>query len=1498
MAGNRPSDWHVLDLDRDPTPGDPDRVRSLAKNLQDFADDVGDGLRLIKGMADEEAVLQWAGKSAKAFQDQFSGVPKQLKKLKTSYDMAGDALAAYWPKLERAQALADRALANGRAAQADLSSAKSRLSSADSWVTKAGKEADKYKDDPTGSKSTEKPDEAKVRAATRDAQHAKSAQTSAQSDVSSAQNALDAAKKMAEDARTMREEAARETKTKIDEASDAGIRNRKWWEEVGDWFSDNWDTIVTVCKVVVAVVGIIAMIIGGPILGAIVLIAALVVLADTLNKYAKGQASLWDVAFAALDCIPGMKGLTTLGGLAKGLKGGMAAMKGLRGGLKGMGLAARGLGKSARGAIADGAKGAYNRAKNVVRSKGSDPIDMATGAMFLPETDVSLAASLPLAFTRRAASTYRTGWWFGPTWASTIDQRLEIDEDGIVFVTEDGLLLAYAHPTGTQHQVLPEAGPRHGLMRLDNGGYRVEDPIGVTRRFGPPVDGIALLERISDRNGDTIDFDHASDGTPLAIRHSGGYHLKLAAVDGRVTALHLAGAGEEGSDLELRRYEYSGDCLTTVINATGHAMEFTYDERYRITSWTDRNGRSYSYEYDRAGRCVAEGGEAGHISLTLDYDSTDPAWPGARITTVTTAEGAVSRFVVNDNCQVVAEIDPLGGTTRTAWDEHHHLTSWTDQLGHTTDKTYDDLGRLLDVTRPDGATVSLTYDAQGNPVAITGTDGQVQRREYDARGNCVTIVKPGGATTRYTYDDAGHLSTVTDPTGYVTRVRCDLAGLAEHVTDPLGGVTRYTHDAFGRVAGVTDPLGNPTRMEWGADGELLRRTGADGQAEVWTYDAEGNRISHTDAMGAVTRFEYTHFNLLAARTGSDSVRHDFEYDPSLRLLGVSRPDGRRWSYRYDDAGRLVSETDFDGRTQTYGHDAKGQVVLRANALGQTVRITRDVFGRVVGKDADGAVSTYTYDLNDRLCVAEGPDATVTLRRDPQGRLVSETVNGRTISFTHDAAGRPLSRTTPTGATSSWGYDGRGDLARLHTAGRTLDFGHDAAGRLLSLDVDDALSLTRAYDGLGRVIAQAVTTGEGRTLRDRSYRYRVDGHLVGIDGPGGESRSFDLDAAGRTTAVRAEGWTESYTYEKDGAQTSAAWPGQHPGQAAVGQRHTEGARLFRAGDTRYSYDDQGRVVRRHRTRLSRKPETWTYTWDAEDRLVSVRTPDGTLWRYQYDPMGRRIAKQRIGADGTTVVEQTDFTWDGSTLCEQLTTDSACPHSVALSWDHEGLRPIAQTERLLTASREEIDARFFAIATDLAGAPTELVGEDGRIAWQARSTLWGVTAWNSGSSAYTPLRSPGQYHDAETGLHYNVHRYYDPETARYATPDPLGLGPSPNPFLYVLDPLLLADPLGLYEIGKPDAASQAGNLPMLADKIAAHGDIKNRGIPGVDDLDVAEHLEDLMTNTQGIRMRSTTSGNARFAWWDDATGTMLIREGENGTFMQPDDGYEYFLKQLKE
>ncbi|MEV6318057.1 WXG100 family type VII secretion target, partial [Streptomyces sp. NPDC051776] len=144
--GNRPTDWHVLDLEEDPVPGDPERVKSLARRLHDFADDVGDALRQIKGMAGDDALLKWAGKSADAFTAEFEDVPKNLRKLKKSYDLAGDALAAYWPDLDKAQDDSRRALEKGREARRNLASANTRLETANGWVDRASKKAKEYED--------------------------------------------------------------------------------------------------------------------------------------------------------------------------------------------------------------------------------------------------------------------------------------------------------------------------------------------------------------------------------------------------------------------------------------------------------------------------------------------------------------------------------------------------------------------------------------------------------------------------------------------------------------------------------------------------------------------------------------------------------------------------------------------------------------------------------------------------------------------------------------------------------------------------------------------------------------------------------------------------------------------------------------------------------------------------------------------------------------------------------------------------------------------------------------------------------------------------------------------------------------------------------------------------------------------------------------------------------------------------------------------------------
>ncbi|MFT2016465.1 putative T7SS-secreted protein [Streptomyces sp. 796.1] len=1173
------------------------------------------------------------------------------------------------------------------------------------------------------------------------------------------------------------------------------------------------------------------------------------------------------------------------------------------GGPKGAGLAKSGArrgagagrhgrpGAARRDLDRDGAPG-HGRRDGQRTTDHTDPIDLGTGKMFLPQTDVSLPGALPLTFTRRVESGYSAGRWFGPSWSSTVDQRLEIDARGVVLVGDDGLLLAYPHPAPGV-PTLPQAGPRWPLERTPEGHYTVTDPErGHVRHYAGPepsgLDGTVLLHRISDRNGNVLTFSYDAHGAPTDIEHSAGYHLRITTDGARVTALHLVAGATDGADASLLRYGYTDGDLTEVTNSSGLPLRFDYDDEHRVIAWTDTNGSRYDYVYDNRHRCIAEGGEAGHVAIRIDYDGRDEA-TGHRVTTVSTRAGHSFRYLVNDAQQIVAETDPLGHTTHHELDRHDRPLSHTDALGRVTHLRYDTAGRLISVLRPDGRETTVDYNDLGLPTTLTGPDGATWQHAYDTRGNRTAVTDPAGHTTLFTHDGQGHLTSVTDPLGATTRVRCDAAGLPIEITDPLGATTHYTRDAFGRPIVLTNPLGATTHLSWTIEGQLIRHTDPNGAVQTWTYDGEGNRVSHTDAAGGTTTYEYTHFDLLAAKTGPDGVRYAFEYDGQLRLSQVTNPQGLVWSYVYDPAGRLTSETDFDGRSTHYEHDPTGAVISRTNALGQTVRLDRDELGRIARKDAgDAGVTTFEHDAAGRLLAAVGPGAEVRYQRDRLGRIKAELVNGRVLTQTLDALGRRTGRTTPSGARSTYAYDAAGNRTRLTTSGRTMAFAYDPTGREVTRTTD-ALTLAHAWDPAGRLVEQLLTTdaaagtpgaggaglgpaggvgigpvggvpGVGATgagqqtgpaavprTRRRRYTYRPDGHLTTLTDSATGTSHFDLTPTGRVTAVRADDWTETYAYDAAGNQTDATWPDDHAAPEARGDRMYTGTRITRAGHVRYEHDAAGRIILRQRTRLSRKPDTWRYAWDPEDRLTDLTTPDGTRWRYTYDPLGRRIAKERLAADGETVAERVDFTYDGGTLVEQTTTTlgippsdnsapdgppSVPPHPVTLTWNHAGLTPISQTERITDATTQrEIDARFFAIVTDLVGTPTELIAESGETAWHSRTTLWGTTTWPRTSPAYTPLRFPGQYFDPESGLHYNVFRYYDPGIGRYLSPDSLGLAPAPNPVAYVDNPRMWSDPWGLAPYSDSYRVAQGVDHQLRE----AEGGKKNHYLDGIGDDD---------------------------------------------------------------
>ena len=103
------------------------------------------------------------------------------------------------------------------------------------------------------------------------------------------------------------------------------------------------------------------------------------------------------------------------------------------------------------------------------------------------------------------------------------------------------------------------------------------------------------------------------------------------------------------------------------------------------------------------------------------------------------------------------------------------------------------------------------------------------------------------------------------------------------------------------------------------------------------------------------------------------------------------------------------------------------------------------------------------------------------------------------------------------------------------------------------------------------------------------------------------------------------------------------------------------------------------------------------------------------------------------------------------------------------------------------------------TDHLGTPQMLVNQAGATVWEGRYSAFGIQlnqTSESGSSGQA-LRFPGQYADSKTQLYYNWNRYYDPESGRYITSDPIGLADGVNSFIFVDNlPVYEIDPTGLY------------------------------------------------------------------------------------------------------
>jgi RHS repeat-associated protein len=127
---------------------------------------------------------------------------------------------------------------------------------------------------------------------------------------------------------------------------------------------------------------------------------------------------------------------------------------------------------------------------------------------------------------------------------------------------------------------------------------------------------------------------------------------------------------------------------------------------------------------------------------------------------------------------------------------------------------------------------------------------------------------------------------------------------------------------------------------------------------------------------------------------------------------------------------------------------------------------------------------------------------------------------------------------------------------------------------------------------------------------------------------------------------------------------------------------------------------------------------------------------------------------------------------------------------------GTDPLWQAEVPNGKKLSDAATSYHYLHTDHLGTPILATDKGGNTSWKARAESFGKVVSESGTTLQLNLRFPGQYHDRETGTHYNYYRDYNPITGRYLQSDPIGLDGGLNLYLYAKgNPGRFVDFLGL-------------------------------------------------------------------------------------------------------
>jgi len=828
-------------------------------------------------------------------------------------------------------------------------------------------------------------------------------------------------------------------------------------------------------------------------------------------------------------------------------------------------------------------------------------------------------------------------------------------------------------------------------------------------------------------------------------------------------------------------------------------------------------------------------------------------------------------------------IDAEGSIVDREYNQYHQIIRDVSNTGVVTSIDRDEYGTITQIDYGDGTTETITPGAWGEPVRVIGRDGLTTEYELDSAGFITATTYSTGARIEYEYEwrASGLVPlAVIDPQGLVQVTECDNAGRPLASVDPAGRRSSVIRDVRGLVTEIIDPIGNVTKVEYSPEGWVTKVINPDGSEQTMVYDGEGNQIETIDEVGTRTVVKHTVFDKVQEVLAANGGVTRYTYNTQMEPIAITNADGHTWRFEYDLAGNIVKEIDYNGLVTETRRSPDGLRLDTIDGEG-TVTTVYDAMGQVTElHEADGVVK-FTRDQYGEVTQITNKWSTVDYHHDEYGRLASETTTlysgeQSALKYHYSAAGamNAVTHVLPDGreVTETPTYDEHGQLQQMTygVAGQELastSFGVDDAGRQSWLSVGSMVRQFK-FDQRDRIISDTVMRlgGEAATTNivDRVFSWRADNALTQVTNNVHNSvTDYTVDVLNHVTGVTHVGAaqdqksSESYEFSRAGMVTKL-----HPDASAKWADDVDsygGTMPRQVGRTTFTYDKAGRVTQTVTKRLSKKPLVKHFYYGSGTQPVGYEDSDhpGVGWRYLYDGLDRRVGKEQINTATGDVLSRTVFMHYGNELFgEQYTVDVNEPHMVGVGalWPVNPITDeiLGQIELVPSGSP---DSAFYAMISDFAGAPKELVDvTTGGIVGYSKQSLFGKRQWFGGKSS--PLLFAGQYEDAESGWVYNRFRYYNTTFGMYNAQDPLGVGPNvASAQAYVDNPTTWVDAMGL-------AAHKvkSGTPPFV---LRAH----NKGVVG-------EHAVD------NIIKRSGGKGIGKRVTYVDANGAKRISDGSVG------------------